>query len=124
MKPTRFCAAVNELLSYHEVFRRLGFLSDHLYVDLYDNAVQFCLRFGGPKSKPEFVINIPEDFTAVGTQWPLALEWWNRAANEGADKQETAELFEQSWAWRNRVGLLIALATKGLINNTQAKEVA
>jgi hypothetical protein len=123
MKPTRFCAAVNELLSYHEVFRRLGFLAGHLYVDVFANGVQFCLRFDGPKAEPVFVVNIPEDFTSVAGEWPLALEWWNKAASEGADKQEMTELFEKSWAWRNRVGLLLALSGKGLINAEQGKEI-
>ncbi len=109
----KFSTAVKELLCVHEIFRRLGFLPQHLYVDHYplEGKVQFALRQRGTTAAPEFTIDIWEDCSDVKETWTAATEWWNSAPQE-----KVKMVFESSQARKNQVHLVTALAKKGLIN--------
>ena len=83
-----FSPSINHLLVLHEMFRRLGFSSDQLFVCMYPpRTVQFELRVG-PPDKPHddtaverFVVDVPNDALTptalLRDEWLLALEWWN-----------------------------------------------
>lgn len=121
--------AVRELLSVHEIFRRLGFLARDLYVDVFPQGcsrpgcdrvhVQFALRIGEPTSAPLFRIDIYEDCSTVEEEWPKAALWWNSPERT---KGELDEIYQNSFAVRNKVSLLMALSAKGLIGSSPAKE--
>ncbi len=122
--------AVRELLAVHEIFRRLGFLSRDLYVDTFPKGcaapgceathVQFALRIGEPASPPLFRIDINEDCSKVAEDWPKAAFWWNAPERT---RDELDEVYQNSFVVKNKVGLLIALAAKGLIGSTAGQEV-
>lgn len=110
--------ALKELLSLHEIFRRLGFLPAHLYVDLYADGpifpgkqhANFALRRGGSKAEADFTINIFEDCSELTAEiWAAAADWWNVATQD-----QLKEVFEHSAARENQVELCFALAKKGL----------
>lgn len=117
--------AVKELLSLHEIFRRLGFPSKDLYVDMFGRCsnptcavkhVQFSLRRGGALTDPLFRVNIYEDCEKVWEDWPAAIEWWN--AN--ADQPAVAEIYKDSAALRYSIDLLLTLEEKGLVHQGKA----
>lgn len=110
--------ALKELLSLHEIFRRLGFLPGHLYVDLYGDGpifpgkthANFVLRRDGPQAEAEFTINIFEDCSELTPEiWAEAATWWNSATQD-----QMKEVFERSSARENQTALCFALAKKGL----------
>jgi hypothetical protein len=107
--------AIETLLCLHEIFRRLGFLANDLYVDTFaDGKVQFALRHGGPTEEAVFRIDIWEDCTSVLKDWPEAVAWWNAPENLPA----IAEIFKRSDARKRQVELIVALQLKGLIHDT------
>jgi len=110
---------VQELLALHEVFRRLGFLARDLYVEIYDNMVQFSLRIGSKEVEPAFVVDVSTDKTGLDT-WAEAVEWWNRAANVGVDHDLTVAIYDSSWVVHHKVQLLMKLSEKGLITSPSA----
>ncbi len=116
--------AIRELLAIHEIFRRLGFLPRDLYVDIFPNGcghpppckgihAQFALRIGGNSTEPLFRIDINEDCSDVDANWGSAATWWNTASTN----EERIELYENTWARRSSMQLLMALSKKGLITN-------
>lgn len=113
--------ALKELLALHEFFRRLGFLSAHLYVDIYDDGplrpgqrhVQFVLRRGGDKAKAEFTVDIHEDCSQVTPEtWAQAADWWNTASGD-----ELTTFFDACSVAQEgpAMSLVWALTMKGLI---------
>ena len=115
--------AIRELLAVHEVFRCLGFLPQHLFVECYQNMVQFTLRRSGREpNDAEFTIDIasPENFKLE--DWGPTVEWWNKAIGDGTDLILRKQIMNESYIIRNKVRLLIALGAKGLIDPIVAKE--
>lgn len=122
--------AIRELLAAHEIFRRLGFLPQNLYVDIYPNGcghpppckglhVQFALRIGGKETEPVFKIDINEDCSDVSENWTKAVEWWNSSER---NKEELNEIYWNTSAGRNKAQLLIALGKKGLLVHSSDME--
>lgn len=113
--------AIETLLCLHEIFRRLGFLANDLYVDTFaDGKAQFALRHGGPFEDAVFRIDIWEDCTNVLKDWPEAVAWWN--AQENLD--EMKKIFDRSDARARQVELVMKLSAKGLIHPNDAKVTA
>lgn len=122
--------AIKELLSLHEIFRRLGFLAKDLYVKFgicgqgsppcKAMHAQFVLQHGGPDAEPVLRIDINEDCTDVEANWAAAVEWWNKAC--GDETAEVKAIYENSRARRNVDQLLLVLDAKRLITNPYAGE--
>ncbi len=119
-------SACKELLSLHEMFRRLGFPAGDLYVDMHGKCgnpkcdleihVQFALRRGGREAPALFTVDIWEDCSTVGSDWVEALRWWN--AN--ASTPEVEQIYKNSVALANAFPLLMALEAKGLVHKGKA----
>ncbi len=114
---------VRELLACHEIFRKLGFLPQHLFVEVYGNMVQFTLRRDGKTDNDaEFRVDIHPSQTGID-KWGETVDWWNAALGVGHPDHELAQgYYRNSDIVHRQMDLLWALAKKGLIDDTKAKE--
>ena len=97
--------ATCELLALHEIFRKLGFQADDLYIEQYSDPKMF---FKAVQGALEFRVEIHYDISKVIEEWPLACEWWNNASQE-----DLRELYETSEARLNAPMMVFALSEKG-----------
>lgn len=97
-----------EALAAHEVFRRLGFTpdeifihphSDELFVVVKRAALMFSLTLG------KHDIN---DVNSVIEKWTAAADWWNTGP-----EPERRELFDRSEVRKNVVMIIAAMQAKG-----------
>lgn len=104
---------IRRLLAVHEAFRKLGFPAADLYVEVYQNAVQFICK----KGTERFTVDIargdlkPE---VIRAEWILAVEWWNSNATTDAER---AAVYADLWLVGSPVQLCAALTARGFIKN-------
>jgi hypothetical protein len=97
-------------LALHESFRRLNFPAEELYVETHDEGVVlFALHHGGKKFRVN--VDVVADLDKLCQEWIEATAWWNGPATE----MERQTIYEGSEVAGNRVGLVTALAAKGLV---------
>lgn len=114
-------STINHLLALHEMFRRLGFSSDQLFVLVYVDALQFELRVGPPEALHDdaqvqrFGIDVPNDeripTAELHARWLEATDWWN---NPSTPDQQRAEVMARSQFSLMAVPLITALTQRGL----------
>lgn len=113
----RWTRPINEMLATHELFRKMGFKADDLFVRFGANGeMQFELR----NQKAEFAINIvggdsilqPDGrlWEQLRDEWQRAVDWWNGDAPEF----ERHTLYNGSTIRKEAVGIIMALKNKGI----------
>lgn len=100
---------IKELLALHEVFRKMGYKPEELYVVPYktSGAIQFWLDHKGKC----FVVDVAsgEDTEKIVADWPKAAEWWN---SKDTSDLERASIYKQSKLLRGGgIGSLVAALT-------------
>lgn len=130
----RFSRPVCELLSLHEMFRRMGYPPEELFVSFGSGlgtggasagTIQFILRRAPHHEKPDFVIDVaggkskhPADDRTVaefGAEWERALLWWNADSTPDALRRR---IYRASEALAESVMIAQVLAAKGFIAPT------
>ena len=108
--------AVKELLALHEMFRRLKFEAEELFVLSYLNGVQFQLV---TYDKQVFTIDVPNperiSSPALVEEWSQAITWW--CAPTTSDAERTA-IIDGSAFWGQTVPLITKLTMRGLYPRT------
>lgn len=121
--------SVTHLLVLHEMFQRLGFSSDQLFVCVYaPRTVQFELRVGPPDKLRDdaaverFVVDVPNDellpTSVIQAEWLDALEWWNNP--QTPTPQRDLVMGSSPFTMMN-VSLIAALHRRGLYPLPKAK---
>lgn len=115
---------VTEALALHEMFRRMGFPADDLFVHVYGpdaqypdrrRHVQFQAVQGVNFHKRTMTIDINEDCSQFTLDlWAQAVAWWNKATDD-----EMFEIYFNSKALSLAVPLLGVLIRKGMTPNGQ-----
>ncbi len=103
-------APIRELLACHEMFRALGFAPEHLFVEFFTPPSLAFLMNNGTH---QFRITISMENRSVEeirAEWSLATEWWNKLPSE----EGRIKIFRESLAFKNKVGIVTALAQKGI----------
>lgn len=98
---------IREALAAHEVFRKLGFTPDEIFVRP-SPELFVTVRRGGLElnlSIGTHAMNVDDTVAA----WTAGAEWWNTTNDEAARH----ELYEGSATRRNLVPLMVVLKNKG-----------
>ena len=107
---------VIELLSLHEIFRRLGYPAEDLFVHMYTTGqVQFVLQQGDK----QFTVNVSQnsDPQKLSFAWAEALEWWNSTGKSG----DLDGVLSGSHAHQRGAEIAAALARKGFSPTNKQK---
>lgn len=99
---------IREALAAHEVFRKLGFTPDEIFIrprpaELFVTVQRGGLEFNFTLGKHDL-----GDANSVIAEWTAASEWWNNGP-----EAERTELFERSETRKIVVPLIIKLHAKG-----------
>jgi hypothetical protein len=98
---------IREALAAHEVFRKLGFMPDEIFIRPRPNELFVTVQRAGK----EFNLSLGAhdlDMVAVIKQWADATAWWNTG-----DNGERQELFDRSEVRKNVVPIIVSLTDKG-----------
>ena len=99
---------IREALAAHEVFRKLGFTPDEIFIrprpdELFVTVRRSGLEFNFTLGKHDF-----GDVNTVIALWVAATEWWNMGP-----EAERTEMYERSETRKTVVPLIVALKAKG-----------
>lgn len=107
-----------EALAVHEVYRKLGFSADHIYLEIATSGgtryfKQLCvyMKLAVP-GRPEFTIEIgkvPRAAATVEQEWLEAIEAFCASPEEDA-----RIMFEQSKAGQRMAGIALSIRAKGI----------
>ena len=100
---------LREALAAHEVFRKLGFTPDEIFVRPQPGELFMTVQ----RTDKEFNLSIGThdlDTTELIKQWADATVWWN-----AGDQAEQQDLFERSEARKNVVTIIVSLTSKGFV---------
>ena len=99
---------IREALAAHEVFRKLGFTSDEIFIrPTRQNELFVTVQRAGK----EFNFSLGQHDLAmvdVIKQWADATVWWNTG-----DNAERQDLFDRSEVRKNVVPIIVSLTSKG-----------
>lgn len=98
---------LREALAAHEVFRKLGFAPDEIFLRPQPSELFVTVQ----RADKEFNLSLGAhdlDMVAVIKQWADATAWWNTG-----DNGERQDLFERSEVRKNVVLIIVALTEKG-----------
>lgn len=106
MIPPTIIPILREALAAHEIFRKLGFSADDIYIRPKPDRLFMTVIRGA-----EFNYDLGEHDVEVNSlisQWAAAAQWWNTG-----DEADRAELLNTSKIRREVVPLIAALHAKG-----------
>ncbi len=106
----KWSQCVAELLCLHEIFRKLGYPSEDLFVMASGNGqVQFMMV----RHEKKFVVDIMrvKDPHELLDEWKLAATWWN-AATTSEDERDA--IYRGGKGFAEKEKLLQALAARGV----------
>ena len=118
--PRSFSEDIRECWAVHQTLRRLGFLSDNIYIsigkDIRYPEAEACLFVVLKAQGKEFTVTVgvyPKE-----TQADFAVDMWtdfvNLANNGEFDKKNLDEIYESSHVFKNCVQFVLALHGKGI----------
>ena len=100
---------LREALAAHEVFRKLGFTSDEIFLRPRPGGLFITVQRAGK----EFNLDLGKhdlDMVAVIKQWADATVWWNTG-----DESERQDLLDRSATRLNVVPIIVLLTDKGFV---------
>lgn len=106
----KWTACIRELLALHEMFRKLKYPSEELFVSTYRTGqVQFVLNHRNEIFTIDVAIG--QDVTKVSEEWGKAVEWWN---NPATPEEERQAIYKEFSAVRDATTLVSKLMQRGL----------
>lgn len=106
----KWSACVRELLCLHEMFRKLKYPSEELFVSTFKSGqVQFVLDH----QKQIFTIDVAigQNIEEIKKEWKLAADWWN---NPATPEEERQAIYKEFSAVRDATTLVTKLMQRGL----------
>ena len=108
-----------EMLSLHEMYRRLGYLPEQIrvffgsednkgrvLVALQHRELEFLFDMVGGRSEKLADVEYAK---RLELEWPEAVDWWNTA-----DAADLAEVLHGSYCWKHQLKLIVGLNEKGI----------
>lgn len=113
-------AYFKEALATHEAFRRLGYLSEEIFLHILgpdrDLSIQVVLKHKGL----DFVVNIASAVRTAKmillTQWKEVVVMWNNESDSPAVDYDKKIIWERSHVCQNSVSFLVAMLAKGFVH--------
>lgn len=98
---------IREALAVHEVFRKLGFTPDEIFIRPLPSKLFVTVQQAGKEFNLDLGAHDLDTVTVI-KQWADASAWWNTG-----DNGERQEMFETSEVRKNVVLIIVALTEKG-----------
>lgn len=106
----KWSACVRELLCLHEMFRKLKYPSEELFVSTFKTGqVQFVLNH----QAKIFTIDVAvgQNIEKIAEEWKKAVDWWNNPATPEAERQA---IYKEFSSVRDATTLVTLLMKKGM----------